>query len=82
MKTASNVFAVIGLITNILTAIFQTAFGEYPMAAFLYWGLAFASVLFSIAVLVSQEKKVILGIMAILFVNPLCGIFYLCWNGD
>ena len=81
MKTASNVFAVIGMVANIIVAIFQTAFGEYPVAIFIYWILAIVSALFSIAVLVSQEKKVGLGVAAILFVNPLCGIFYLCWDG-
>lgn len=79
MKTASNVFCVIGMIANLITNIMYMA--TYGLAG-LFIPLIVLSFIFGIAGLAAREKSVGLGIALIFFVNPLSGIFHLCWNGD
>ena len=77
MKIASNVFSIIGIIANIAIAGYNSGTGF----GFIYWILAGLCIIFAICGISSQEKSVGLGICLILFVNPLSGIFYLCWDG-
>lgn len=78
MKTASNVFCVIGMIANLIIDImYMVAYGLVG----LFIPLLVLSFIFGIAGLAAQEKSVGLGIALIFFVNPLSGIFHLCWDG-
>ena len=79
MKTASNVFSVIGIFTNAFYCI--SGMIQIEGSWFIFVPLLILSIIFAIAGLASQEKKIGLGIAMILFVNPLAGIFYLCWDG-
>lgn len=78
MKKASNVFSVIGIFANAYYCIASAiAIGYW----FIFIPLLILSIIFAIAGIASDVKKVGLGVAMIFFVNPLSGIFYLCWDG-
>ncbi len=83
MKTASNVFTIIGMIANVIVVICYTQplaqQGNIAVVA-LFWILALASVIIGICGLASSSRSVGLGVLILLFVNVLSGIFYLCWD--
>lgn len=84
MKTASNVFTIIGMIANIIVAICYTQplmqHGNIPLVA-VFWALAVLSVILGMCGLASAGKSVALGVAMLIFVNIFSGIFYLCWDG-
>lgn len=80
MRTASKVFTIIGWITGAILAFSSISeFGALSILFFITW---FVGIIVGIASMVSEEKKIGLGVALILFVNPLSGIFYLCWDGS
>lgn len=85
MKTASNVFSIIGMIANVIVAICctqpLTSQGNIPLVA-VFWVLAILAVILGFCGLVSSKKSVGLGVAMLLFVNIFSGIFYLCWDGE
>jgi hypothetical protein len=85
MKTASNVFSIIGMIANVIVAICYTQpltqQGNIPLVA-VFWSLAVLSVIFGIIACASSRKSIGIGVCALLFVNIFSGVFYLCWDGE
>ena len=85
MKTASNVFSIIGMIANVIVAICYTQpltqQGNIPLVA-LFWVLAILAVILGFCGLASSKKSVGLGVAMLIFVNILSGIFYLCWDDE
>lgn len=89
MKKASTIFAIIGIVINVLYSAFSILLNQNnELTAFTLMTAIPTIVLtlgFGILVLKSlkkNEKKTWLGVVAILFVNILCGIFYLCWKPE
>lgn len=84
MKTASNVFTIIGMIANVVVAICYTLSslqqGSIEFVA-VFWILAVMSIILGMCGLASSRKSVGLGIAMLIFVNIFSGIFYLCWDG-
>ncbi len=84
MKTASNVFAIIGMIANIIVAICYTQplmqQGSIWLIA-VFWALAVLSAILGICGLARADKSIALGVAMLIFVNIFSGIFYLCWDG-
>lgn len=78
MRTASKVFTIISWIALLLTAFYTVSCGPVSILFFVLW---FISIAVGISSFVS-DKKVGIGVALILSVNPLSGIFYLCWNGQ
>ena len=83
MKTASNVFTIIGMIANVIVAICYTQplmqQGNVPLVA-AFWALAVLSAILGMCGLASSRRSVGLGVAMLIFVNLLAGIFYLCWD--
>lgn len=79
MKTASDVFTIIGIIANVIVAICYSLMG--PVCA-VFWVLALLSLIFGLCGLASPNKSIGLGVAMLIFVNVLSGIFYLCWDGE
>lgn len=80
MKTASNIFSIIGMAANVIVAAVQSY--QAPAYCWIYWILAVLSVIFGIAACASSSKSIGIGVCALLFVNIFSGIFYLCWDGE
>lgn len=83
MRKASKVFCIIGLATN-------TLFNTYYLVNSFQLGvrgiafiITFALLLFfgifdAIWGITTKKRSVLLGVLLIIFVNPLAGIFHLC----
>lgn len=78
MKTASNVFSVIGIIANFIVGITMFQYGN--LAGFFGLILAIITTIIAMCGIASSRKHIGLGILMILFVNLFSGIFYLCWD--
>jgi hypothetical protein len=83
MKTASNVFSIIGMIANVIVAICYTQpllqQGSVGFVA-VFWILAVLSIILGMCGLASSRKSVGLGVAMLISVNIFSGIFYLCWD--
>lgn len=80
MKIASTVFAIIGMIADLVVAFVYTELASG--ICWVFWILTALCWLFGVLSIALKNKNIALGIAMIIFVNPLSGIFYLCWNGE
>lgn len=87
MKKATTIFVIIGMLATIALNIFemmryaQTEIAGF--AAFLVALIIIACLIVGICTLVSlysDDRKVALGVLTIIFVSPIAGILYLCWQ--
>lgn len=89
MKIASKIFIIIGIIVNVLLAIFSFVYSPYEYQSFIVTIRIFYIVISIISLIIGciafqtmeeENKSVAIGVFCIIFCSKLGGIFYLCWR--
>lgn len=86
MKKAALILTIIGMILTAIVSIMNiVSYLAIPVMVIMYVIMTIADIIVGILVIKSlsdNDRKVALGVLSIIFVSPLSGIFYLCWKPE